>query len=336
MEIIHIIEGELQSFLKKQKQSQFLQSWEWGEFNEKSGCKVIRLGVKKSDGLIAVATLTKKPLLMGKSYFFCPRGPVTNDQFSISNTQLNSKLQIQNYNHIYKLLFGEIENLAKEEDCIFLRFEPLDKFQIFDFLFSILKTIDIQPSKTLILDISKSEDEFLSQMHQKTRYNIRLAEKRGVVVREATEGDFEEFWKIMEETRIRDGFRLHPKEHYEKILELDIMTLLVAEYESKMIAGIILSIYGDMGTYVHGASSNEYRNSMAPHLLQWNAIKMSKEKNCKYYDFNGIDENKWPGVTRFKKGFGGEEVEYPGTYDFVFDPAFYNLYKFARKVRRAI
>ena len=97
-----------------------------------------------------------------------------------------------------------------------------------------------------------------------------------------------------------------------------------------------------MGSYVHGASANEFRNVMAPYALQWEVIKLAKQKNCKYYDFNGIDEKKWPGVTRFKMGFarfesarqGGEVVEYPGTFDMVFDNLWYNVYKLIRRIRR--
>ncbi|MFC1678182.1 lipid II:glycine glycyltransferase FemX, partial [Patescibacteria group bacterium] len=301
---------------------------EQGDLVLKAGFKVIRLGAKENNKLVATATLIKKPLLSNKSYFFCPRGPIL-DKLQITNY----KLQIE---EVYNKFFKHIRQLAGDEGCVFLRFEPRNQLRIKNYELRITKTIDVQPSKTLILDIKRPEGDILNQMHHKTRYNIRLAEKKGVIVRKALSDDFEKFWNIMEETRTRDGFRLHPKDHYEKMLDLNNMILLVAEYNNKIIAGMILSVYGDMGTYVHGASSNQYRNVMASHLLQWQAIKITKSKSCNYYDFNGIDEAKWLGVTRFKKGFGGEIIDYPGTYDLVVKQILYRFYLLLRRIRRVI
>ena len=189
-------------------------------------------------------------------------------------------------------------------------------------------------------------------MHQKTRYNLRLAEKKGVTVREARNDEFEVLWELMRNTCERDGFRLHGKEYYREMLKSDlgvvisdsdnsnhqslIIKLFFAEYEGKVIAANIIAFFGDTVTYVHGASADKYRNVMAPYLLQWHCIKTAKEQGYKYYDFYGIDENKWPGVTRFKKGFGGEELQYPGTFDAVFGEGWYNMYKALRWVRRKV
>ena len=136
------------------------------------------------------------------------------------------------------------------------------------------------------------------------------------------------------------------------MLETDFIKLYLAEFdpsipqsdseqassgqERKIIAGNIVSFFGNTATYVHGASSNEYRNVMAPYLLQWEVIKIVQEKGYKYYDFYGIDEKKWPGVTRFKLGFSGNIVEYPGTFDLAFDNLWYNMYKVLRKIRRLV
>jgi len=110
--------------------------------------------------------------------------------------------------------------------------------------------------------------------------------------------------------------------------------LYLAEYKDRVIAASLVSFFGNMATYVHGASSSEFRNLMAPHFIQWQAICDAKDKGLAYYDFCGIDSERWPGVTRFKKGFGGEEISYPGTYDLVFDQKFYTAYRFFRKLRR--
>jgi len=330
MQIIKITNiKQLNEFVSSQKHAQFLQSWEWGEFQEKVSGKIWRIGVEKDNKLVVVATLIKKTLPMGKSYFYCPRGPI-----------VSYKLSITNYELIFNFFINEIEKLSVAEGVIFLRFEPclspslaLPRSSVTG-EGTIFKTIDVQPSKTLILDLSKSEEEILKNMHQKTRYNIRLADKKGLKVIEVGQDKFNEFWQIMKETNKRDNFRLHNKEYYKKMISVNNIKLLMAEYKNKIVAGIIVSFFGDMGVYVHGASSNKYRNVMAPYLLQWTAIKMAKGKGCKYYDLNGINENKWPGVTRFKKGFSGKEVNYPGTFDKDFNNFRYFIYKIIRKTRR--
>jgi peptidoglycan pentaglycine glycine transferase (the first glycine) len=321
---IRIIENkkEYSDFIKGQDHAQFLQSFEWGEFQEKIGNKVIRLGVEDKGRIIAAATLIKKNIPLGMSYFFCPRGPVFNLELKIKNEEL------------INFLYSEIKKISKKEKVIFLRFEPQEMLPAKSYQLRAKKTIDIEPSQTSILNLTKTEDELLKVMHQKTRYNIRLAEKKGVEIQEARKDDFEKFWKIMEETKDRDGFRLHGKEHYQKMLEIDFNRLFLAKYDGKLIAGIIAAFFGDTVTYVHGASSNEHRETMAPYLLQWQAIKKAKADGYKFYDFYGTDETKWPGVTRFKKGFGGSEVVYPGTFDLVFEGVWYDVYRIGRKIRR--
>jgi len=329
MKLIHITNKEqLNNFVGRQEHSQFLQSWEWGEFQEKVTGDILRLGIQENGQLIAVAAIIKKLLPMGKSYFYCPRGPIAR----------NWKLPARADREIRNLLFNKIRDLVKNKGVIFLRFEPLldIKGQIPNSKFQIPKTIDVQPSRTLILDLAKSEEELLNNMHQKTRYNIRLAEKKEVKIIKGDINQFESFWQLTGETSQRDKFRLHSRNYYRKMLEIDknFIKLFLAEYDNKIIAANIVSFFGDTVTYLHGASSNKYRNAMAPHLLQWHCIKIAKEQGYKYYDFSGIDENKWPGLTRFKKGFSGSVFEYPGTFDLVFDKKWYGIYKLIRRLRR--
>jgi len=219
---------------------------------------------------------------------------------------------------------------------MFLRFEPIYEFNVLDFSFPIFQTIDVQPSQTLILDLTKSEEEILQAMHQKTRYNIRLAEKKGVKIVEAGADRFEEFWQLLTSTGDRDDFNLHGRGYYQAMLKMDksFVKLLFAEYQGKPLAGNLVIFFGDTATYIHGGSSNDNREVMAPYAMQWHTIKLAKQAGYKYYDFHGIDETKWPGVTRFKMGFGGQIVKYPGTFDLVYDEAWYNIYKMIRKVRR--
>jgi len=327
VEVTILKKEQLNKLASGREHNQFPQSWEWGEFQISAGNRVMRLGFKDGDRLFFALSLIKKVLPLGLNYFYAPR-------INLENLSLEK----------IKFIFDSIKSIAKKEKVIFLRFEPANGFSIADFRLPIIRTIDVQPSRTVILNLEKTADELLSAMHQKTRYNIRLAEKKGVIIREAGVDDFEKFWKLMEETKQRDGFRLHGKEYYRKMLNIQYpisnsqlsIRLFVAEYESKIIAGNIVVFFGDTVTYMHGASGGEYRNVMAPYLLQWHIIKLAKDSGYKYYDFYGVDEKKWPGVTRFKTGFGAEEINYPGTFDLVFGQGWYSIYRLVRRIRRGI
>ncbi|MFH0955976.1 MAG: peptidoglycan bridge formation glycyltransferase FemA/FemB family protein [Candidatus Falkowbacteria bacterium] len=327
MKIINIIDKkQLNNFVGSRKMSQFLQSWQWGEFQGKAAGKIIRLGVLENNELVAAATLVKKALPMAKNYFLCPRGPIV----------ARGKLKIgeEKESELLNFLFIEVQKYAEQESVIFLRFEPASAIDNSPFV--IKKTIDVQPSKTLILDLTKPEEELLKEMHQKTRYNIKLSEKKKIKIVEAGPGRFNDFWQLMDQTGERDNFRPHGIDYYKKMLEAesDFMKLYFAEYKGSPVVTGIFSYFGDMATYLHGASSNHDREVMAPYLLHWQIIKQAKAAGYKYYDLFGINEKRWPGVTRFKKSFGGFERDYPGTFDLVFDQNWYSIYKMIRKARR--
>ncbi len=361
MQIIKITDKkQLNDFVGGEKHAQFLQSWQWGEFQRDVSGYVLRIGVEDGRQLVASAKLVKKQLPMGKSYFYCGRGPILKCQGLEAGgpiAQLAGALTKQpecypgklseKREEIINLLFDDIKKTAEAEGVMFLRFEPAWESQssrIFTEAeiirrltgWPLTKTIDVQPSQTLILDLTKSEEEILQAMHQKTRYNIRLAEKRGVKVVEAGAGRFEEFWQLLVSTGDRDEFNLHGRSYYQAMLKMEnsFVKLLFAEYEGKPLAGSLSVFFGDTATYIHGGSSDENRELMAPYALQWQTIKLAKQAGLKYYDFHGVDENKWPGVTRFKMGFSGQVVKYAGTFDLVFDQGWYNIYKMIRKVRR--
>ena len=319
----------------------FLKYWEWGEFQESLGRKIWRLG----DGENWQAFVVKYDLPLGKNYLYCPAGPI------ISNVKAQSakpQLKVQNF-------LNELRKIAIREKSIFLRIEPFwgkgeTLRQAQGINFNYLKFIKSDGGqrilKTLTLDLNKSEDELLAEMKQKTRYNIRLAEKQGVKIKVSNnlEKDIDIFYQLAKETAKRDGFDIHLKEHYEKMLSVGRhemldqvrhdngvnVKLFLAEYQNKIIAANIVVFFGSRASYLHGASSNEHRNLMAPYLLQWEQIKEAKNRGCQIYDFWGINEKNWPGVTRFKKGFGGKEIDYVGTYDYVFNKKWYWIYRFAK------
>ncbi len=333
MKIINLTDKQqLNDFVGGREHAQFLQSYEWGEFQKEVSGQVWRLGVEEEGKLIASAKLVKKQLPMGKSYFYCGRGPViVKSQKSPISPSASRGGKVES---TLEFLFFEIKKLAEKEGVMFLRFEPNWKLETGNW--KLVKTLDVQPSQTLILDITKSEDELLAQMHQKTRYNIRLAEKKGVKIVEAGAERFEEFWQLLASTGDRDEFNLHGRNYYKAMLNLEnsFVKLMFAEYKNKPLAGSLSVFFGDTATYIHGGSANENREMMAPYALQWQTIKLAKSLGYKYYDFHGIDEVKWPGVTRFKLGFSGETVTYPGTFDLVFDTGWYSIYKMVRKARR--
>ncbi|MFA5024000.1 MAG: peptidoglycan bridge formation glycyltransferase FemA/FemB family protein [Patescibacteria group bacterium] len=324
--------NQLNQFVKKSADvsgMEFLQSFEWGELSQAEGEGILRVAARDNQEFFGAATLIKKPLfrkLFGRDcfYWYVPRGPI------------GSKEGIE-------FLLRELKKIKPR--ALFVRIEPKEfndgqtgfngKQRGFGYS---QRTVDLQPKKSLLLDLDKSEAELLAAMAQKTRYNIRLAEKKGVKVALGSAADISEFWRLMSLTGNRDNFRLHSKKHYQALLDFnaEFIKLFFASYEGKNIAAGIFCFSGDKVTYLHGASDNEYRNVMAPYLLQWELIKQARRAGYRYYDFFGIDEKRWPGVTRFKLGFGGREVNYPGTFDIVFRPGLYGLYKLVRKVRRII
>jgi len=372
----------------------FLQSWEWGEFQEKIGRKVFRLSnchpefISGSNPEVlkqvqddkvgwAAQFIEYKIPCVNKTYWYAPKGPA--GEFSIFNFQFSNFLE-------------QIKKTVGK-DVIFFRLGPewlldcrsgldpesrpgsrikcgmTEKELIADGFRRL--PYDIEPSQTQILDITKSEDELLAQMHEKWRYNIRLAERKGVRVKfvhsECTnfEHYFEEFYRLVSEgTAERKGIKHHPKDYYRKQLEInppqpslkggsdspplggvrgDLRTFLfVAEYENKVIAANIVVIFGGRATYLHGATSSEHREVMAPHLLQWEQIKYAKSQGCTEYDFWGIVNEhtldkrgaSWEGFTRFKRGFGGKEVNYVGYFDYPLSKPWYFLYRLVQKFRR--
>ena len=325
MKLIIPTKEQLDNFIASQAQSQFLQTWTWAEFQQSVGYEVRCLAVvDEQEACLATVTLISKTLFGGFTYWFCPRGPI-----------IDCRLAIDDSRSIFEFIVANLKKIAREEKIIFLRFEPSFKPVSSDD-FKLVQSVDIQPSQTNVLNLNKDEAELLSAMHQKTRYNLRLAEKKGVQIILARKVDFDDWWQLLKTTGQRDGFRLHSENYYKKMLALNFAKLYLAKKDKQVLAGILVIQFGDMATYVHGASANEGRSLMAPYLLQWVAIKEAKQAGFKYYDFYGVDKIKWPGVSRFKEGFGGQFIAYPGTFDLVFQRGYYEFYNIARRVVRMI
>lgn len=300
----------------------FLQSKEWLDFQKSLGRDVFfyeRGGVKT--GII------KMPLPFKKSYLYIPHGPAM-DFNQMTGGIDNAVRNFMQY----------LKTLAKEQKSIFVKAEPLQD-SIAQFLaknkFKKSKK-EIQPHKTIILDLLKSEEEILAAMHHKTRYNIKVAEKSGVGVESSS--DVDTFWELVKKTTQRQKFSPHPKDYYKKLFhffnkEGAVQTsLFFATLEGKPIAGALVLTYGNVAYYLHGGSDYNFRKVMAPHWLHWFLIREMKKQGFKYYDFGGSEGEKWPGLTRFKLGWGGRTVEYPGSFDLTTSWWWHLFYKIGRKV----
>jgi hypothetical protein len=213
---------------------------------------------------------------------------------------------------------------------------------------------DIQPPDTVILNLNQTEEELRAGMHKKWRYNINLAEKKGVTVGEASSEKLGEWYKLYKTTGERDKIALHPEAYYKGLFDLankkaltgglagvdyPDLRLWLAYHEDELLAGIITSFYGNRATYLYGASSNNKRNLMPAYALQWAAIRGAKEAGCGEYDFFGIpptDDPEHPmhGLYRFKVNFGGDVVHYSGCWDRAYGGLVYALYRGAEKARQ--
>ncbi|MBU2575796.1 peptidoglycan bridge formation glycyltransferase FemA/FemB family protein [Patescibacteria group bacterium] len=317
---------EWDKFIKAQKSAPFLQSWEWGEFQESLDRKVLRFSWDEKIFVQAI----KMNLPKGFAYWYIPRGPIALDKLVDVNDAMRELL-----NDLEKsgALFLRIDPLASKPPLNL----PLGKGERF--------VASTQPQCTRILDLTKHEESLLSGMHQKTRYNIRLAERKGVKIRK---GAITEFIRLNHETKTRDKFTTHTDEHYQKMVKTlpsEFIKIWHAEYKGKVLASAIIIYFSDTATYAHGASSDEHRDLMAPHLLQWKIIQDAKSKGFKNYDFFGVNpdtenhkayKKSWQGITRFKAGFGGDLICYPHSFDLIYRALWYRVYKLVKKLKTMI
>ena len=208
--------------------------------------------------------------------------------------------------------------------------------------------MDIQPPSTVILPLEAEEEAILQAMKRKTRYNIRLAGRKGVTTGVEPDSFLEEWYELYRETAERDKIAIHSYEYYRTLMETANSSagggirpkihLISARHEGDLLAGIIVGIYGRKATYMYGASSNYKRNLMASYAVQWEAIRLAKRSGCTVYDLFGIppaDDPNHPmhGLYRFKTGFGGHILHRPGTYDLPISTPGYQVFRTAEKLR---
>lgn len=325
---------EWDNFIAHHPDAHLLQTGAWGELKSAFGWHVIRL----LEGVSGAQILFRK-LLPGVKIGYIPRGPIGEDSTG---------------------LWQQIDAACHRQGAIFLKIEPdrwawresnPDSSEISlppqGFTSS---THSIQPPRTLVIDLTRDEQSVLGQMKQKTRYNIHLAQKKGVVVRPSS--DISLFYQLMQVTGERDQVSVHNQSYYQKAYELfhskAACELLCAESEGEAIAALMVFAQGGRAWYFYGASSNQHRDRMPNYLLQWEAMRWARSRGCKEYDLWGVpdadpetleaeftqhSDGLW-GVYRFKRGFGGELRRAAGPWDRVYHPLLYRLYRVWLKARK--
>jgi peptidoglycan pentaglycine glycine transferase (the first glycine) len=313
-----------------------LQSWTWGELKARYGWHAERwIWRDERDQTVGAAQLLLRSIRGGLTMAYAPRGPVLDwDQPKI-----------------WRPILEDLQARAAEQGAFFLKIDPSLRIPHSDdeapplairprmktMLDSgwVLSNEQVQFRNTLVIDLTQDEEMLLANMKQKTRYNVRLAERRGVTVREGTTEDLGMLYRMYAETSIRDGFVIRPEAYYQDVWGM-FMTRgqaapLIAEVEGEAVAAMIVYRFGPTAYYLYGMSRDAHREKMSTYLLQWEAMRWAKARGCTRYDLWGApheieEDDPMYGVYRFKLGFGAELVRTPGAWDYPIKPFTYRLY----------
>jgi len=308
-----------------------IQSWDWGEFRKKTGVKVERIGFSKNSKLTSIYQITFHKI------------PFTN--FTVGYLP-KSKIP-------EKQVLKFLEKVGKKNNAIFIKLEPNvttnshEAKRVKELLsskFITQSSKSVFASHTFLINLTKSEEELLTVMHPKTRYNIRLAQRHGVKIEEASDKkSFDTFLKLQKETAARQKFFVHPNSYYRKMWQIlkpeNLVHLLLAKYKGEILSAWILFRFGKTLYYPYGGSAEIYKNVMASNLLAWEAIKFGKKIGCETFDFWGAlgqnpdSSDPWYGFHKFKAGYGGKLVEFVETFDLIINRPIYYLFIIADNIR---
>ena len=320
-------QAQWDAFISHQPTGHLLQSWGWGELKADSGWHPLRLALwdREQQCIAAAAQVLRRtaahlPLRAGHLAYI-PKGPVCD--WSSPTCQI---------------MLEELNNYLKRQGAFALHMEPalevgeqkntevIKNLEASGFH----KVPSVQPVRTILLDITPDEQSLLARMKEKWRYNLRLAGRKGVQVREArTLEDVRNWYALLQSTGQRDQFGIHTLNYYLRAWRIFVprnqARLFVAEYDGQLLAGIFVGLMAKQAIYLYGASSNEQRNLMPNYLLQWEAIRWAKSQGATCYDFWGIPETDaeneaMAGVYRFKSGWGGSVTRFIGNYEYVYRP----------------
>jgi len=315
---------------------EFLQSDQWMSFQQSTGKQFFDASTENFSARGIFHTLP-----WGGKYFYVPRGPWVEGAFSTEE----STSQIQMFIEKIKNTGAKWIRIEPSNDAVYQAIIAHTSYTV------VSAPSTVQPQEIFVLDITPSEDVLLSRMKSKTRYNIRLAQKKGIKIFSTREEKYQQaFFDLVVATSERKEINPHPRSYYEKFFQSfdsEMCQLFVAEYEGEVLAANIMIFFEGRAIYLHGGSSDRHREMMAPFLLQWEQIRFAKDHGCTEYDFGGVhmkDENAfsqhhdWDGITRFKQGFSPETIAitYPGTFDIILDSRVYFLYKVLRAIKKII
>ena len=344
-----------EDFLLQCKEKTFLDSWNWGEFQKAMGNKIWRLGIYNREQLVAVALVIKIIAKRG-TFLFVPHGP------NIKNSELEYQDPEQTQSSKFKILkifLEELRKLAKEENCSFIRISPIwerskENIKIFKDLEFRQAPIHMHPEVTWELNITPSEEELLMNMRKTTRYLIRQGVKNKdiEIVQSRKTEDIKRFNELYQQTAYRHHFTPFSLRYLQnEFLAFNPdnqISIFLGRYKGEIISSAMIIFWQGTAFYHQGASSHKYPKVPVSYLLQWEAIKEAKKRNCKIYNFWGIApitiencklkiENlkghPWYGLTLFKMGFGGYKKEYVKTQDFVISKRYWLNY-IVEKIRK--
>ena len=323
-----------------------LQSWEWGESKQIAGWQPAHKVWRDLDEEISAAALilTRSISLKGIDFplrlMYLPRGPL---------------LRNWNDRSLRRQVLTDLRLLGKKKNVIFIKIDPEVEFGRgvpgeagatdnpgIDILISDLITEHWIPSReqvqfknTMLIDLRPDREQLMAAMKQKTRYNVRLAARRGVTVRPGKVSELELLFHMYAETSIRDGFTIRNSEYYltiwRKFIAAGFAEPLLAEVEGEPVAGVIIFRFGGRAWYMYGMSRDAHREKMPNYLLQWEAMIRAKHAGCVEYDLWGAPDEfvkgdvLW-GVYRFKEGLGAEVVRFIGAWDLPLNPLLYRAY----------
>jgi lipid II:glycine glycyltransferase (peptidoglycan interpeptide bridge formation enzyme) len=310
-----------------------LQSWEWGEFRQATGKRVIRLGVFEDSKMKAAYQLTVHPIYkLPYCILYLPRSPLTD-----------------------KAAIAALYKLGQQKKAIMIKMEPnvsvpLSQSGILQKTRDSLQKEGLKPGRPLFtkytfqLDLTSTEEKILASMKSKTRYNIRLAQRHGVeVVEDNSDKAYGTFIKLFFETTSRQKFYGRTPDYYRKMKEIlvpaGIEHLLLAKYKNEVLAAYVFFIFKDTLYYPYGGSGRGHKEKMPTYALFWEAIKLGKKLGLKKFDMwgtpgpNPSPKDPWYGFHHFKEGFGAKMVEFVGTWDLIINPAAYRIYNLANSLR---
>ena len=319
------------SFLNKDTTHSFLQSWEWGELQKKQGYKIIRLGILNNKRLLAITLVIKIQSKRG-NFLFVPHGPIIDPKENNSRTKI-----------MLESLLKYLKHLAQEENFSFIRIAPIiedteNNRKLFSNFGFKTAPIYMHAERTWVLDLNKSEEILLSEMRKTTRYLVKRADREGVVIEQRFDAKaFEEFSRIYKETADREHFvpfsLSYIKHEYEEFNITNNVLFLFGKVNKEYFASALILFTKYAAFYHQGASI--HTKIPVTYRLQWEAIKEAKKRECILYNFWGIQQNgrtpkDWGGLTMFKTGFGGRQIDYVPTQDYIISPKYYITYLYER------